>query len=74
MLSLVVTGPQIKEKQRGVKMCPPAYILPKYPSMNRVKCLQGYSFKNQYRMANHGEWKVVPSRRSLVLGKRALPS
>ena len=37
MLSLVVIGPQIKEKQRGAQCAPPgAYILSKYPSLNRV--------------------------------------
>ena len=36
MPSLVVIGPQIKEKQRGAQ-CPPAYMVPKDPSLNRVK-------------------------------------
>ena len=36
MLSLVVMGTQIKEKQRG---CPPAYMVPKDPSLNRVNCI-----------------------------------
>ena len=36
MPSLVVIGPQIKEKQRAT-MCPPAYMVPKDPSLNRVK-------------------------------------
>ena len=36
--SLVVIGPQIKEKQRGAQCAPlPAYIVPKDPSLNRVK-------------------------------------
>ena len=34
MLSLVVIGQQIKEKRWGT---PSAYILAKYPSLNRVK-------------------------------------
>ena len=37
MPSLVVIGQQIKEKWRGGKFVPPAYILTKYPSLNRVK-------------------------------------
>ena len=38
MPSLVVIGPQIKEKQRGGghNVPPPAYMLLKYPSLNRV--------------------------------------
>ena len=36
MLSLVVIGQQIKEKQRGAHCAPPAYMVPKYPSLNRV--------------------------------------
>ena len=36
MPSLVVIAPQIKETQRGHNV-PPACILPKYPSLNRVK-------------------------------------
>ena len=35
MPSLVVIGPQIKEKQRGGDT--PAYMVPKDPSLNRVK-------------------------------------
>ena len=37
MSSLVVIGPQIKEKQRGAHCAPPAYMVPKDPSLNRVK-------------------------------------
>ena len=41
MPSLVVIGPQIKEKQRGGGTiwlyCAPAYMVPKDPSLNRVK-------------------------------------
>ena len=39
MPSLVVIGPQIKEKQRrgGGGQCAPAYMVPKDPSLNRVK-------------------------------------
>ena len=36
MPSLVVIGPQIKEKQRGHNV-PPAYMVPKDPRLNRVK-------------------------------------
>ena len=36
MPSLVVIGPQIKEKQRGHNVLP-AYMVPKDPSLNRVK-------------------------------------
>ena len=36
MPSLVVIGPQIKEKQREGAQCP-AYMVPKDPSLNRVK-------------------------------------
>ena len=36
MPSLVLIGPQMKEKQRGT-MFPPAYMVPKDPSLNRVK-------------------------------------
>ena len=39
MPSLVVTGQQIKEKQRGHNVPPLAYMVPKYPSLNRVKLL-----------------------------------
>ena len=35
MPSLVIIGQQIKEKWRR-EMCPPAYIVTKYPSLNRV--------------------------------------
>ena len=43
MPSLVVIGKQIKEKQMkgrgggGGTMCPPAYMVPKDPTLNRVK-------------------------------------
>ena len=38
MPSLVVIGPQIKEKQRGGdNVPPPAYMVPKDSSLNRVK-------------------------------------
>ena len=37
MPSLAVIGQQIKEKRRGGTMCPPAYMVPKYPSLNSVK-------------------------------------
>ena len=39
MPSLVIIGPQIQEKQRGGggTMCPSAYVVPKDPSLNRVK-------------------------------------
>ena len=38
MPSLVAIGPQIKEKQGGGAQCaPPAYVVPKDPSLNRVK-------------------------------------
>ena len=37
MPSLVVIGPQIKEKQRGAQCAAPAYMVPKDPSLNRVK-------------------------------------
>ena len=37
MPSLVVIGPQIKEKRRGAQCAPPAYMVPKDPSLNRVK-------------------------------------
>ena len=36
MPSLVVIGQQIKEKRRGGALCP-VYMVPKYPSLNRVK-------------------------------------
>ena len=36
MPSLVVTGTQIKEKQRGAQCAPQAYMVPKHPSLNRV--------------------------------------
>ena len=37
MPSLVVIGQQIKKKRRGGhNVPPPAYIVPKYPSLNRV--------------------------------------
>ena len=36
MTSVVVVGPQIK-KNRGGHIVSPAYILPKYPSLNRVE-------------------------------------
>ena len=36
MPRLVVIGPQIKEKQRGAHCAPPAYMVPKDPSLNRV--------------------------------------
>ena len=40
MPSLVVIGPQIKEKQRGAQCAPPpAYMVPKDPSLNRVNYL-----------------------------------
>ena len=38
MPSLVVIGPQIKEKQRG-DIVPPACMVPKDPSLNRVKTI-----------------------------------
>ena len=38
MPCLVAIGKQIKEKHRGVTI-PPAYILPKEPSLNRVNSL-----------------------------------
>ena len=37
MPSVVVIGQQIKEKRRGHNVPPPAYMVPKYPSLNRVK-------------------------------------
>ena len=37
--SLVVIGPQIKEKQRGGGIVPPAYMVAKYPCLNRDKAL-----------------------------------
>ena len=38
MPSLVVIGPQIKEKQRGGAQCASqAYMVPKDPSLNMVK-------------------------------------
>ena len=37
MPSLVVIGQQIKEKRRRAQCVPPAYMVPKYPSLNRVK-------------------------------------
>ena len=41
MLSLVVIRQQVKEKQKGhnVPPPPPAYMVPKYPSLNRVNYL-----------------------------------
>ena len=46
MSSLVVIGPQIKEKQRGAQCAPspPAYMVPKDPSPNRVKVSLSYFF------------------------------
>ena len=41
MANLVVIGQQIKEKRRIV---PPAYMVPKYPSLNRVKVCPTPSF------------------------------
>ena len=46
MPSLVAIEPQIKEKQRGQQrgaQCapPPAYMVPKDPSLNRVKTKSG---------------------------------
>ena len=43
MPSLIVIGPQIKEKQRFV---PPAYIVPKDPSLNRVKFINYSSIEH----------------------------
>ena len=40
MPSLVVIGPQIKEKQRGHNV-PPAYMVLKDTSLNRVKVMAG---------------------------------
>ena len=37
MPSLVVIGSQTKEKQRGAQCAPPTYLVPKDPSLNRVK-------------------------------------
>ena len=37
MPSLVVIGPQIKEKHRGTMSPPAAYMVPKDPSLNKVK-------------------------------------
>ena len=37
MPSLAVIEPQIKEKQRRGAQCAPAYMVPKDPSLNRVK-------------------------------------
>ena len=37
MQSLVVIGQQIMEKRRGAKVPPPAYLVSKDPSLNRVK-------------------------------------
>ena len=51
MPSLVVTGPQIKEKQRAAQCVPPAYIVPKDPSLNRVKMSASISiFKKVYQV------------------------
>ena len=36
MPSLVVIGQQIKEKWRGAQCAPQAYIITKYPSLNKV--------------------------------------
>ena len=47
MPSLVVIGPQIKEKQRGHNVAPPAYMVPKDPSLNRVKLLDVINFALQ---------------------------
>ena len=40
MPSLIVIRQQIKEKQRGGghNVPPPAYMVPKDPSLNRIKC------------------------------------
>ena len=40
MPSLVVIGPQMKEKQRGHNVPSPVYVVPKDPSLNRVKGLK----------------------------------
>ena len=46
MSRLVVIRQQIKEKRRGGgRMCPPAYIITKYPSLNRVKHLNILNLK-----------------------------
>ena len=37
MPNLVVIGPQIKEKQRGAQCAHPLCIVPKDPSLNKVK-------------------------------------
>ena len=47
MPSLVVIGQQIKEKRRGHNVPPSAYMVPKYPSLNRVKVFpEGVGFVN----------------------------
>ena len=39
MPSLVAIGPQIKEKRNDVHNVPPAYMVPRDPSLNRVKII-----------------------------------
>ena len=40
MPSMVVIEPQIKEKQRGHNVLPQAYMVPKDPSLNKVRCCE----------------------------------
>ena len=45
MPSLVVIGPQIKEKQKGAQCAPqPTWMVPKDPSLNRVKPVNLFIF------------------------------
>ena len=60
MPSLVVIGPRIKEKQRGAlcplcTLCPPpAYMVPKDPSLNRVKTAGSlFIYKNDNDVSPH---------------------
>ena len=48
MPSLVVIGPQIKEKQRRHNVPSPAYMVPKDPSLHRVNDLLIFIHSSQY--------------------------
>ena len=58
MPSLVIIGQQIKEKRRGAQCASPAYMVPKYPSMNRGQPLKDYAFL---------EWVSLGGGRGVIL-------
>ena len=54
MPSLVVIGLQMKERGGGGTMCPPAYMVPKDPSLNRVELRMCSSFcQERGKIINH---------------------